>query len=114
MPADPSTFIHLTYADLMEDCPERPSGNWGGLCNNGHIYSPAWAAWNVREHAARTQWENDHPGSFDWYTTAESKALEEEVPEGPEEWECDTCHGTGLVPNATGRAILALVHWSKR
>lgn len=109
MPADLSTSTHLTYADLTEGCPEE--------CNGGHVYSPAWAAWNEREAVARAKWEKDRLGLLsagEWYLSPESKALEEEVPDGPEEWECDTCHGTGQVPNETGRAILALVHWSKQ
>lgn len=97
----------FTYADLTDPCPV-------GDCDDGTVYNPAWRAWWQRHNAAREAWLAAHPGE-DWYASETYKALDDDAPEGDEEYNCPSCRGTSRVPNAAGHAVLQLVaQWTGR
>jgi excinuclease UvrABC ATPase subunit len=62
----------------------------------GMVYSPAWASWNERMDAAKSE--------------DQRRELEYEMESlGPEEIQCDACDGSGYQPTQVGKQLLVFL-----
>jgi hypothetical protein len=79
-------------------------------CTEGLVANPRWLAYYAARRAAREQWEAAHPRG-DWYESDEFRSLNASRPDGPEEYLCHPCGGTGQAPTPAGRQILDLIRY---